>query len=375
VHVLAAVGTNSKAMWYLTRGTGLVALLLLTLTLVLGITQAVRYARPGLPRMVVSGLHRNASLVAVALVAVHVITAVLDTFAPISIVNAFIPFTGTYRPLWLGFGALAFDLMLALIVTSLLRDRLGLRAWRIVHWAAYACWPVALAHGLGTGTDTHLGWVLFLYVLAALTVLGALGWRLATDWSPAAAGRRSAGLLVAGVVAVGLAVFTVVGPLRHGWAKRAGTPVALLGHPTSSSAAAAPSSGSASPPATAAPAPSTSGWSPPWTANLSGTMAQRGPNADGNVTVTIQGTLSGSVSGQLQVALHGAASGGGGVSLASGNVSLGPASAPSQLTGSVTSLEGDRVAATVSGGGQHFNLDIRLQLSGSTVSGTVAATS
>src|SRR5207245_2771326 len=90
----------------------------------------------------------------------HIATAVLDSFAPIRVVEAVVPFAGTYRPLWLGLGALAFDLLLALTVTSLLRPLLGLRAWRAVHWLAYACWPVALAHGLGTGSDARSPWML-----------------------------------------------------------------------------------------------------------------------------------------------------------------------------------------------------------------------
>ena len=69
------------------------------------------------------------------------------------LVDVVVPFVGAYRPFWLGLGALALDLLAALIVTSLLRARIGLRAWRAVHWVAYACWPVALVHGLGTGSD------------------------------------------------------------------------------------------------------------------------------------------------------------------------------------------------------------------------------
>ena len=90
----AAVATNSRALWYLTRGFGLVALILLTLTMVLGLTQIVRFARPGWPRFVVSALHKNAALLAVAVLAVHILTAVLDSYAPIRVVDVFVPFVG-----------------------------------------------------------------------------------------------------------------------------------------------------------------------------------------------------------------------------------------------------------------------------------------
>ena len=161
--------------------------------MVLGLTQAVRFARPGWPRFVVAALHKNASLLAVAALAVHIVTAVLDSYAPIHIADVFIPFVSKYRPFWLGLGAVAVDLLIALVVTSLLRERLGQRAWRAVHWAAYACWPVAVLHGLGTGSDTKLGWVLVLNLVCIASVLLALWWRLAQGWSVAnTAGRGAA---------------------------------------------------------------------------------------------------------------------------------------------------------------------------------------
>jgi predicted ferric reductase len=141
----ATVTSNSRALWYLTRGFGLVALILLTVTMVLGLTQAVRFARPGWPRFVVSALHKNASLVALVLLVIHIVTSLLDTYAPIRIVDVFIPFVSQYRPVWLGLGALSLDLLIAVLVTSLLRERLGHRAWRAVHWAAFACWPLGQA--------------------------------------------------------------------------------------------------------------------------------------------------------------------------------------------------------------------------------------
>ena len=179
----AVLATNSRALWYLTRGFGLVALILLTVTMVLGLTQAVRFARPGWPRFVVSALHRNAALLAVVAVAVHVVTSVLDTYAPIHLADVFLPFVSAYRPVWLGLGALAIDLSLALVITSLLRERLGYGAWRAVHWTAFACWPLAVVHGLGTGSDTRLGWVQVVYVVCVAAVVGAVWWRLARSWS------------------------------------------------------------------------------------------------------------------------------------------------------------------------------------------------
>src|SRR5947209_8624352 len=142
-----------------------------------------RFRTARLPRFAVSGLHRNVTLLALAFTVVHVVTTILDTYTPIGLRDAFVPFVASYRPVWLGLGAVAFDLLLALIVTSLLRNRLGLRAWRAVHWLAYASWPVALVHSLGTGTDVRSTWMVALAVACTIAVVAAVIWRVVTATS------------------------------------------------------------------------------------------------------------------------------------------------------------------------------------------------
>jgi len=110
----------------------------------------------------------------------HVGTTVIDTYTSIPLTAAFIPFASSYKAAWLSLGAVALDMLIALIVTSLLRARIGHRAWRRVHWLAYACWPVAVAHGLGTGTDRNATWVFALTVACAVSVVGVGAWRLVT---------------------------------------------------------------------------------------------------------------------------------------------------------------------------------------------------
>jgi methionine sulfoxide reductase heme-binding subunit len=168
------------ADWYLTRGTGAASLVLLTLTLVLGIANVRRWTPRGLQRFVVDDLHRTLGLLVVVLLGIHVATSVLSSYVSVSAIDALVPFVGSYHPFWLGFGALALDLLAALIVTSLLRARIGLRAWRAVHWAAYACWPVAVIHGIGMGTDAS-GWLLWLTIGCATLVGLAVSARFATS--------------------------------------------------------------------------------------------------------------------------------------------------------------------------------------------------
>jgi methionine sulfoxide reductase heme-binding subunit len=231
VVTLAAAGPSP--LWYLSRGTGAVTLVLLSASVLLGITGTLRWrlgART--PRFVVDGLHRNVSLLVVLLLAAHVVTALLDPFAHLRVLDAFVPLASSYRPLWLGLGALALDLLVALIVTSVLRARLGLRAWRAVHWAAYACWPVAVLHGLGTGTDSGSAWLELLTAACVAGVVAALAARLLRDW-PARAGLRLGALALLAASVVGTVAFALQGPLKPGWARRAGTPPTLLSPPAS----------------------------------------------------------------------------------------------------------------------------------------------
>ena len=224
---MSTVGLSTGALWYTTRATGLVALVLLTIAMVLGLLSSVRYQRPGWPRFVTLGLHRNVSLLALAFTVVHVLTTVLDTFVSIPIQDAVIPFIGSYRTLWLGFGAIAFDLMLALIATSLLRTRMSFRSWQIVHWTAYACWPVAVLHGLGTGTDTPVRWVLALTAACVVVVAGLALWRLLRGW-PARPVVCTAGAVAIVLALVAGTAWLAAGPLSPGWSHRAGTGASVL---------------------------------------------------------------------------------------------------------------------------------------------------
>ncbi len=171
--------SGTTAFWYASRATGIVALLLLTAVLVLGILVNRQGRLPGLPRFAVTSLHRNLSLLTVAFVAVHVVTAVLDSYVSIPVSAGVIPFASSYERLWLGLGAISFDLMLAMIITSLLRGRLNRTLWRAVHLLAYASWPVALAHSIGSSRDLQHGWMLDLGIACALIVGIAIIWRLA----------------------------------------------------------------------------------------------------------------------------------------------------------------------------------------------------
>ena len=225
--LLASAGPS--AYWYLTRATGAVALLLLTLSIALGVVDVERWSTTRWPRFVLDSLHRNVSLLALVFLVLHILTSVLDSFASIPIADAFIPFIGSYRPFWLGLGAVSFDLIVAVIVTSLLRARMGYSSWRAVHWLTYASWPIALVHGFGTGSDANSGWLLALSIACIALVVAAVLARVLVGW-PADIRWRGAALAGTGAFGLFIVLWLPKGPLGSEWARRAGTPAALLPH-------------------------------------------------------------------------------------------------------------------------------------------------
>lgn len=180
---IAAPFLSQSTYWYLTRASGLIALALFTATFALGLLTAGRVSSPRWPRFVTETLHRNLSLAALGLVVVHGVTLVLDEYVSISTADLVVPFVSGYLPLWTGLGAIAFDVLIVVVLTSLLRTRMSYGSWRYVHWLAYLGWPIALVHTIGIGSDRL--WVLVVVGVSAVAVLGCGAFRLA-GWRRAA---------------------------------------------------------------------------------------------------------------------------------------------------------------------------------------------
>lgn len=165
-------------LWYTTRGAGAVSLVLLSAVVVLGVLSSLRFEVPSWPRFLTTGLHRNLSLTAVVFLALHIVTAVVDPFTHLGWLSAVVPFSSYYRTFWLGLGVIAFELLIAISVTSLVRGLIGLSAWRAIHWLSYASWPIAVLHGFGTGTDTLSTWMLAIDGVCIAAVVGSVSARL-----------------------------------------------------------------------------------------------------------------------------------------------------------------------------------------------------
>lgn len=175
-------GLADQALWTLGRGTGVVALVVLTLSVVLGILARSGRSVGGMGRFGINELHRTAALTGTGLIVLHVGSLLLDPYAQLRLFDAVVPFAGQFKPLWQGLGTLGADLVGVITVVGLLRHRVGPRVFRAVHWLTYALWPVALAHGLGNGTDGRSAWMLALSAVCTAAVVAATGWRLSTGF-------------------------------------------------------------------------------------------------------------------------------------------------------------------------------------------------
>lgn len=219
----AGAAANPSPYWYATRGLGVSTLIVLTVTVVLGILTATRWSGEDTPGFVAVDLHRNFSLLGICLLLAHIVTTVLDPFAHISLRDVIIPVGAAYRPLWLGLGVVAFWILVGVGATSLLRERVGPRWWRIIHWAAYGSWPLAVVHGLGTGSDSRAPWMVAVVAACVAAVVVAIAERLRDGRLITIPIRVLAAVAVLAFLAIA-GTWAVNGPFQPGWSARAGTP-------------------------------------------------------------------------------------------------------------------------------------------------------
>ncbi len=214
--ILSVLGT--QIMWYVTRSSGFIALLLLTMTVVLGVSSAQKVKVGKVPRVYFAELHRSVALFALVLLAIHIFTAVVDPFTKLGWTTAFDPFGRTYRPLYLGLGVTAFDLLLTVLITSLLRDRLKQRTWKTLHFLSYPIWLLAIVHGLGTGTDSHYSFALVIYGICLVAVLISVWVRILDSGIERSLLRFSAYALTLFAPFL-LLLWTLLGPAKASWSK------------------------------------------------------------------------------------------------------------------------------------------------------------
>jgi sulfoxide reductase heme-binding subunit YedZ len=169
---------STQTEWYLVRASGVVAYLLLTGGVLLGLGLSGHGSSRRWPRFAVEEVHRFVGILTGVFVGLHVLTLLADTFLPFSLAQVTIPFASSYRPLWTALGIVAAELLVALAVTNHWRRQLPHRLWRRFHYVTFAVWAGATAHGLGSGTDRGTPWLLGIELASTVAVLGMLAWRL-----------------------------------------------------------------------------------------------------------------------------------------------------------------------------------------------------
>jgi methionine sulfoxide reductase heme-binding subunit len=165
--------------WYAARAAGVVAYLLLTAVVLVGLTLSGRANLGRWPKFVVTELHRFGSLLVGVFVGIHVLAIALDSYTPFSVAQLVVPFTSAYRPFWVALGIVSAELLVAVAVTNALKSRISYRLWRRAHFATFLVWGGATLHGLGAGTDSGSMWLAALYAVCVGFVSGALAWRIA----------------------------------------------------------------------------------------------------------------------------------------------------------------------------------------------------
>lgn len=211
-------------LWYLSRASGLVLLVLLTVTLALGIVATGRRTPWWWPRFATASLHVSLAALSSTLLVVHIATTVADEFVPITMVDVVVPFRSAYRPFWLGLGTIASTLLAAVVLTATARRALPPAVWRRTHYLVYLAWPFAVFHGLGTGSDTTSRPVLALTFccIGLVAVATVVRFTLATEHGWARTTVRATAVVLP--ITLGVWLGSSDGPLRPGWAERSGTP-------------------------------------------------------------------------------------------------------------------------------------------------------
>jgi len=171
------IALTSPYLWYTTRATGLVALVLFTVVVCFGAFVSNRVGGTNVGRFELNELHRSVSMVALAFLVLHILTTVLDSYVPTGWLSAVIPMTSSYKRLDVALGAVAFDLILAVWASSLMKARIANGSWRFIHWFSWLAVVAAIVHGFLTGTDARSGIGLAVVISCASVVVATALWR------------------------------------------------------------------------------------------------------------------------------------------------------------------------------------------------------
>jgi methionine sulfoxide reductase heme-binding subunit len=349
----------STITWDTARAGGLAGYVLLSLAVTAGLILRNRWQSGRWPRLITNELHGYLSLLGLVFIGVHVAAVTVDPFTHFGLAAVLLPFASHYRALWMSLGIVSVYLLLAVWISTRLRSRIGHQLWRRIHLLAFLVYAAATVHGLGTGSDTKTGWGLGIYGVSVAVVGGLTARRLLVPVARTDR-RRPATAALTGLAVVGVALWTASGPLAAHWGARSGgrrTVAAATTRALSATRAGLPSGVVQA----------------PFVASFSGTVTVSSVNDVGLVTVRIHGALHGGTTDHLEILVHGAPLGGGGVSMQASHVALGAATP--LYTGQIDQLNGNQLIATLSSRTDRIRLQMSLRFgSDGSATGTVRAT-
>ncbi len=337
--------------WDVARTGGLIAFVLLTASVAIGLLLSLGWRSPTWTRFVTNEVHRFVTLLSLVFIGIHSLAVAIDPFVKLSPPEVLVPFLSSYRPIWVALGIIATYLMIAIYLSDRLRARVGYAWWRRFHVLAFVAYVMALVHGIATGSDTRAIWGMGLYITSVAVVGGLLFVRLFPG-APRPSKPFAAALGMASVL--GVAAFTFVGPLAPGWSTRAGGTV------PGATPTAAVAGASTAPSASPTPAPAdlglATGTAMPFTATLRG--------SDDGGSLDIQGQLSdGSARFQIQLAATADGSAAGPLLLQS--------KAGVSCSGSVTSVDATGLTAACQAPAGAYSVRIELAGNSRRLTGTL----
>lgn len=353
--------------WDVARAGGFTAYILVVLSVAVGLALTMHWQSGRWPRLINSELHNFLSLLALVFTGVHVLAVWIDPFTRFGWAEVFLPLVSHYRPVWMAFGIVALYLGIAIGISTWIRPWIGYKWWRRLHILTLLSFLLVTIHGITTGSDTRTWWGVLIYA-GSILLVGTLLWLRLSE--PANKQSRAHPVFAFGtLLIVLLGVFlTLLGPLQPGWNATANNGNGSGGTTSAVAASSHTQSGNLT---------------PPFSATVQGTMTQSAPDSNGNVTLTLQTTLSQGATGSLRITLQGQPDGGdGSISITSTNVVLGSNARTPLYRGPLTTLyAGDQwhMTALLTGSGSNPNkLNVRIDLqinNAQQVNGTIQGTS
>ncbi|HEY8772248.1 MAG TPA: hypothetical protein VIM66_03660 [Candidatus Limnocylindria bacterium] len=200
--------------WEVARVGGLLAYLLTTISVALGLLLSLKAYSTRWPRVITNELHRYVTLLSLIFIGVHSLAVLLDPFTGFSLGEVLLPMTTHYRPLWIAFGIVGAYLSIAIWLSEYVRKFVGYAWWHRFHMLAFVVFLLGTVHGLGAGSDSSAGWALLLYAGSVLVVAALVLVRLGRALPDRVRGGFAIGVMS---LVLALMVFTVVGPMQAGW--------------------------------------------------------------------------------------------------------------------------------------------------------------